>query len=223
MSNLSDHRWLFRAFNVIAGIIFGLGVLSFLYIFIIQQQLYEALGIFIAFSWTSIFIWYFSWAVYFYNVNYGWTDRDWSNWEKALERKKKGEYVTKEELDSPQFNPYRSQSFGLPTGTVRGMITFTLLFGAISLMISSFGKDGNISQDSFYWDHFEFFKTAFLMMIAFYFGDKSLKYLSNRSNAAREKNWLESKREADAPTSQLDQDDLEFQAQMGTTEVKAFD
>ena len=223
MKKLFNHRWLFRAFNVIAGIIFGLGVLSFFYIFLVQQDLYEALGIFIAFSWTSIFIWYFSWATYFYNVNYGWTDRDWVNWEEALEKKKQGEYVTKEELEAPQFNPYRSQSFGLPTGTVRGMITFTLLFGAISLMISSFGKDGNISQDSFYWDHFEFFKTAFLMMIAFYFGDKSLKYLSNRSNAAREKNWLKYKQESGVPTSQLDEDDLEFQAQMGTTEVKAFD
>ncbi len=62
------------------------------------------------------------------------------------------------------------------------MIAFTLLFGAISLMVVSMGMDGEINENSFFWDHFEFFKTAFLMMIAFYFGDSSLKTLSKRWN-----------------------------------------
>lgn len=211
------YKKLYDFFNWLSLLMFIIGILTFAYIFVLEGELYKGLAILIIFTWSTIFIRYFSWAIYFYNINYGWTDRDWTNYFKAVKRKKDGEYVLKEELNAPKFNLYRSQSFGLPTGTVRGMIALTLLFGALSMLIASFGKDGNIASDSFFWDHFEFFKTAFLMMIAFYFGDKSLKYLQNRSNAAREKNYLDSKKSnnAPAPISDLDQDDADFRSEMG--------
>ncbi len=193
MNNTKPYRFLYRALNVMAGAIFVFGFIAFLYIFLVKDNMFDGLAIFIFFSWVTVFISYFTWATYFYNINHGWTDKDWDKYFEALERKKNGEYVLDEELDAPKKNPYWDQTFGFPSGTVRGMIALTLLFGAISLIVASFGEDGNIASDAFYWDHFEFFKTAFLMMIAFYFGNKSLKYLQNRSNAAREKVFWENK------------------------------
>jgi len=190
--NKNPYKVLYRWLNAISLAIFLLGLLSFLYLFIIQQSFYAGLAIFIAMSWATVFIGYFNWASYFYNINYGWTDTDWDRYFDLLEQKQKGEYVPDEMLQAPKENPYKNETFGFPGGTVRGMIALTLLFGALSLTVYSFGQDGNVAADAFYWDQFEFFKTAFLMMIAFYFGDKSLRYLKDRWNANREKNWLQS-------------------------------
>lgn len=219
MKNKNPFRILYRVLNIVALIIFLFGLLSFGYLFIIEGQPYKGLAVLIAFSWATVFIGYFNWANYFYNINYGWTDKDWDRYFQAVQDKQDGLYVPEESLDSPNFNPYRSQSFGFPKGTVRGMIALTLLFGALGMLVASFGMDGNLDQNSFYWDHFEFFKTAFLMMIAFYFGDKSLRYLNKRSNAAREETWLKNRPEGSAPLSELQQDDLEFQDEMGSDET----
>ena len=67
-------------------------------------------------------------------------------------------------------------------GTVRGTISITLLVGSLSMAIASLGMDYVIKEDSFIADHFDFFKTAFLMMIAFYFGNKSLEMLGYKSS-----------------------------------------
>lgn len=201
--------------NLVANIVLAIGIIAFVYILFIDQNLYQGLAVFLAMAWSSIFVRYFGWALYFFNINYGWTDRDWERYQDALARRNAGEYVSKEELNAPKKNPYRSQSFGLPTGTVRGMIALSLLFGALSMLLASFGKDGNIDSNSFFWDHFEFFKTAFLMMIAFYFGDKSLKHLQSRSNAAREQNFFNRNKTRGESTNQLDQDDDEFDHESG--------
>lgn len=62
------------------------------------------------------------------------------------------------------------------------MIAFTLLMGGMALLIVSFGTEYSGVDSALLSQQFEFFETAFLMMIAFYFGDKSLKYLQNRWN-----------------------------------------
>lgn len=141
---------------------------------------YESIAVFISIIWCVIFLQYFVWAIYYYNINYGLTDLDWERKFKAREEKAKGIDVAEEDLKVPSENPYKDETFGLPGGTVRGMIAFTLLFGAVALMLVSMGMDGDLDENSFFRDHFEFFKTAFLMMIAFYFGDSSLKTLSKR-------------------------------------------
>jgi len=61
------------------------------------------------------------------------------------------------------------------------MIAFTLLFGAIAVLIVSIGMRNQWDENTVFWDQYEFFKTAFLMMIAFYFGSRSLQYLQNRN------------------------------------------
>lgn len=218
----NPYRWIFfGSVNIITIGLLVLGVFGAFMIYSdVNGNIFKALGLLVVVIWAVIFLRYFVWAIYFYNINYGLTDKDWERILKARERRTNGELVDDEELSAPKSNPFRSQTFGLPTGTVRGMIAFTLLFGAIAMVIASLGEEGQIDPNSFYWDHFEFFKTAFLMMIAFYFGDRSLKYLQNRSNAAREKIFRESggnnpQNVISNPTDDLAQDDAQFVAENG--------
>lgn len=139
---------------------------------------YNAIAFGVIMLWSCIFIGYFIWASYFYNLNYGVSKKVWEKIEKAKSDKTAGKRYSQELIDDePLYNPYGDQTFGLPPGTVRGMIAFTLLFGAIALLIVSFGIKSEIEPGNFFRDQFEFFKTAFLMMVAFYFGSKSLKFL----------------------------------------------
>jgi len=139
--------------------------------------LFKILGFSLIIVWACIFICYFIWASYFYNMNYGVTRKFWERNKKAKEDMAEGKTYNPEDInDEPVYNPYKDETFGLPSGTVRGMIAFTLLFGAIALLIVSFGMDNTIDPNSFFYDQFEFFKKAFLMMVAFYFGTRSLKY-----------------------------------------------
>lgn len=139
---------------------------------------YKAIAFVVIMLWLSIFIGYFIWATYFYNLNYGVSKKVWEKIETEKGNKASGKAYDQDMLDDePLYNPYKEETFGLPPGTVRGMIAFTLLFGAIALLIVSFGMKNEIEPGNFYRDQFEFFKTAFLMMVAFYFGTRSLKYL----------------------------------------------
>jgi len=143
-----------------------------------ESTVYKAIGFVVIMIWTCVFLSYFIWAIYFYNINYGITNDDWKRIEEAREKRIQGLPYNQEELDEePISNPYNEETFGLPPGTVRGMIAFTLLVGALGLLIVSFGMDNKMDEGGFFYDNFEFFKTAFLMMIAFYFGSRSLKYL----------------------------------------------
>jgi hypothetical protein len=141
-------------------------------------HVYKAIGFGMIMVWTCIFICYFLWAVNFYNLRYGYSRKVWDKIEQAKKNRTNGKPFRQEDIDEePKENPYKDQTFGLPTGTVRGMIAFTLLFGSIAMLIVSFGMKNEIQTNSFFVDQFDFFKTAFLMMIAFYFGNHSLKYL----------------------------------------------
>lgn len=220
----NPYKWVFfGSVNAISILLLLIGFIgSFLIYSDPEGNLFEAIGLIISIIWATIFLRYFVWALYYYNINYGLTDNDWKRILKARDRRDKGELVTEEQLEAPQYNPYRSQTFGLPPGTVRGMIAFTLLFGAISMLVVSMGADGELDNNSFFWDHFEFFKTAFLMMIAFYFGDRSLKYLQKRWNATRVRNegdQTSSSNESASPepviSNDLQEDDVIFQKENG--------
>ena len=164
--------WTVRIF-IILLLLFGIAFS------IALENIYHSFASIVMVLWATIFLSYFYWAVVHYNINFGLPKTEWERIRKLKQKKEDGEHVDEDLIDEPKYNPYRAQTFGLPPGTVRGMIAFTLLFGAISLFIVSMGMD-DVSDDSFFWDHFEYFKTAFLMMIAFYFGSKSLKYLQRR-------------------------------------------
>ena len=159
--------------------------LSMVYSFMMyldDNNLFSIMGLLIIVVWIAVFMIYFVWSVYHYNINFGITDGEWKEIYKAKrEAREFGMDLPSSGVREPTYNPYRSQTFGLPPGTVRGMIAFTLLFGGISLLISSMGNsevDPNLLQLRI--QQFEFFETAFLMMIAFYFGDRSLRYFRDR-------------------------------------------
>lgn len=147
---------------------------------------FRIIGLLVMVIWIAVFMIYFVWSVYFYNINYGITDEEWEKIFRAKELNEFGLTQNDPGISEPLYNPYRSQTFGLPPGTVRGMIAFTLLLGGISLLISSYGLDYvSNAETALRVKQFEFFETAFLMMIAFYFGDRSLKYLRDRWNVSK--------------------------------------
>ncbi len=165
-------RFLFNGIKRIIGLLIISGVLcaAGIIIFDGKQGMYNAMALLLIVIWIYVFLRYFVWALYFYNVNYGIEDKVWDDIKNP----------EKPSVNAPKHNPYRDHTFGLPPGTVRGMIAFTLLFGALAMLIYAMGKDFIIPADSYFWDQLEFYKTAFLMMIAFYFGSRSLQYLQNR-------------------------------------------
>jgi len=126
--------------------------------------------------WIGILLSYYLWAIFYYNVNLGYSDMEWKDIWKRIDdaRKKKdlGFEIDPKDLEEPKDNPYKNETFGLPAGTVRGTIALTLLMGGISMLIMAIGYPHFSDMGSF-----KFFIDAFLMMVAFYFGSKSLQYL----------------------------------------------
>lgn len=132
--------------------------------------------------WLGIIIGYLAWGIYFYNINRGLTNESWAIIKAEKDKKEKLreagiEDCSESKSDFPEENLYKDESLGLPPGTVRATLTLTLMVGALSLFIYSMGDSQIKEGDSFIYDSFEFFKTAFLMMIAFYFGSRSLEIL----------------------------------------------
>lgn len=147
-----------------------------------EASLFKGIGVSILIIWTCIFMAYFVWAIYFYNINRGLTEEKWDKIKQAKENKRLGNHYIEDDLREPTKNPYMGETFGLPPGTVRGMIAFTLLFGALAMLLVSIGMQNTVNPSSTFWDQYEFFKKAFLMMIAFYFGSKSLQILKSNGS-----------------------------------------
>lgn len=184
----SMSRFFFWGIRIIIFILLVLGGLGVMMILesssCVECGVYKAVGLGIITVWACIFLSYFIWAIYYYNINLGLTDEEWHKIDEAKESKRQGNFYSQADIDEePKYNPYSDQTFGLPAGTVRGMIAFTLLFGAIAMLVVSFGMTNELDPSSLFWDQYEFYKTAFLMMIAFYFGSRSLQYLKGGSSA----------------------------------------
>jgi hypothetical protein len=123
--------------------------------------------------WVALLIGYYAWAIYFYNINLGLTNEDWA--EARIQKRIDPNYEERSE------NPNKEHTLGLPPGTVRGTLTLTLMVAALALTIAYMGEGNSLDNNQFFIDNFDFFKQAFLMMIAFYFGSKSLEYISKTS------------------------------------------
>jgi hypothetical protein len=174
------HTFFFRGTVILSVILVIFAFLGAIFIYIEHDNVFQAIGLATAVIWIALFLIYFMWSVYHYNINYGLTDQDWQRIYDSRDMHSQGIPVKASDMEMPPYNPYKSQTFGLPPGTVRGMIAFTLLMGGMSLLIVSFGTQYTGVDAALLSQQFEFFETAFLMMIAFYFGDKSLKYLRER-------------------------------------------
>ncbi|UII19326.1 hypothetical protein [Fulvivirga ligni] len=140
-------------------------------------DIFSVVAIDLILLWLGVVIGYYAWAIYHYNINFGLTNEDW-----ARIRAQKEQGIEVEEIDE---NPHKAQTLGLPEGTVRGTLALTLAIGALSMLIAALGMEDTKPINVLFIDVFEFFKTAFLMMIAFYFGNKSLQYLNYGSNTVR--------------------------------------
>lgn len=139
------------------------------------EDIYQNLAVSVIISWIIFLIAYYMWAIQFYNINLGWTDKDWEKKELSPASSEK----------EPEENPNAAESLGLPPGTVRATIALSLLVAGLAMTIASFSMNNTFPANALFVDHFEFFKTAFLMMIAFYFGAKSLEILRNTNATTR--------------------------------------
>ncbi|TVM02866.1 MAG: hypothetical protein CV087_08150 [Candidatus Brocadia sp. WS118] len=70
-------------------------------------------------------------------------------------------------------NPYKNESLGLPPGTIRGILTMTLLVMVVlaEIFVLVSGKDEK---------SIEYLHTGFQMMLAFYFGTRIVGTLSEK-------------------------------------------
>ena len=139
------------------------------------DDLYNLTALGILLLWFGILVAYYAWAVYFYNINLGLTNEDWAEIREIREHTPEGV------SDAPTENPNINETLGLPTGTVRGSLALTLMVSALAMTIAALGMPSEIKENSFIVDNFDFIKTAFLMMIAFYFGNKSLELINFKS------------------------------------------
>lgn len=139
------------------------------------NEVYNLTAMALLLIWFGVLVAYYAWAIYFYNINLGLTNEDWA------EIREKKAYMPEGTVKEPEENPNNGQTLGLPTGTVRGTVALTLLVGGMALTIVAVGMKKEFTENSFFIDHFDFFKTAFLMMIAFYFGNKSLEMIGYKS------------------------------------------
>lgn len=135
-----------------------------------QNFLYD-MAVALIVSWVVVLVGYYAWALYFYNINYGWTDDDWNRYEEARANNPAAAE------GPPEKNPFAGESLGLPPGTIRGTIALTVLISGLSFVIAALSMSSSVPPNAVVVDNFEFFKKAFLMMIAFYFGTKSLEIL----------------------------------------------
>lgn len=69
-------------------------------------------------------------------------------------------------------NPYQEETFGMPRGTFRGILTLTLLYVTVILELANVRIIG-------FEDEIKEFMTAFQMMIAFYFGAKVMHHVTS--------------------------------------------
>lgn len=142
--------------------------------------IYSFVAINLILIWLGLLIGYLAWSIYFYNINLGLTNESWAELkEKRISEDESifAEQTLNKKVSGPQDNIYKEESLGLPPGTIRGTLALTLMIGGLALFIYSMGDPKIQEGNSFIYDNFEFFKTAFLMMIAFYFGSKSLELL----------------------------------------------
>ena len=178
--SLNDKKLMNKLFIGLMGLIELVILCAMIYIAVQlivgpQDEIYNLIAVGILLVWFGILVGYYAWAIYFYNINLGLTNQDW-----AEIREKK--LYDPEATEAPDVNPNSEQTLGLPVGTVRGSLALTLMVGGISMTIAGFGMDNMLEENAFLVDNFDFFKTAFLMMIAFYFGNKSLEIMGYKSS-----------------------------------------
>lgn len=160
---------------LIIGYLILIGVLtSIIAFFRNPDQFFFNLSAAIMLSWIITLIIFYIWAIYYFHIHLAVEDGEQEN---AAQEDDKTVAVGDKLLK----NPHLGETLGLPKGTIRGTIALSLLIAGLALLIASFEMNQTYNANSLFIDNFEFIKTAFLMVIAFYFGHKSLDAISNRN------------------------------------------
>lgn len=161
---------------LILGYLILVGALTSLIAFFRDpEQFFFNLAAAIMLSWIITIIIFYIWAMYYFHIHL------------TVEDKENDASVNKpdttiESGDKLLKNPHHGETLGLPKGTIRGTIALSLLIAGLALLIASFEMNQTYSANALFVDNFEFIKTAFLMVIAFYFGTKSLSAITNRNS-----------------------------------------
>ena len=159
--------------------------------------------------WMVLVITYLVWAIHKYNNNYGLSNHEWkvlhpevyakeSELEKYTEIKKQlitaGQNVAELKtaageqpetatapFEEPKENPYKTDSFGLPPNTIRGIIALTALFLFVLMEGVNFFSNTNLEKD------FSELILVLQMVVAFYFGSRAVEVFKARSEKAEKK------------------------------------
>lgn len=188
-------------------------VLAFLSLFVVvsllmgyfsDESIFRHLGATLIICWIVTLLGYFTWAIYFYNVNYGWQEQDWTDHKEALDNGLSSK-------DDPKENPHSKDSLGLPPGTIRGAIALSIVVGGLAVTVTALSFPEQSDCEDCFIDHFDFFKEAFLMVIAFYFGTKGLEILRNENKDNKSVN-----RDSNSSSNNFQSNDDEASTQQAT-------
>jgi hypothetical protein len=155
--------------------------------------------------WLALVIAYLIWAIHFYVYNFGLSNKEWKTLYPELYARKgeKTKFIERRDslmkavsqspeaeeqesdapaapetkpFEEPEANPYQQESFGLPPGTIRGMLALTALVMFLLVEGVNLYAPGNLEG------HFDGLITALEMVLAFYFGSKAVQALQAKTN-----------------------------------------
>src|SRR3954471_5600471 len=106
-----------------------------------KEAFFFILAAAIVVSWILMLTLYYVWAIYFYNINRGWTDKDWDDHQTKV--------MVEGTPSEPEENPNSYETLGLPPGTVRGTIALSVLVGGMAMLVASLAMPGKLSQNEF--------------------------------------------------------------------------
>ncbi|MGB3465976.1 MAG: hypothetical protein WBA74_11930 [Cyclobacteriaceae bacterium] len=128
-------------------------------------------------SWILTVMIFYVWAVYYFHIHLAVDEEELSPLAGQTENIGKAVAFGNKLLK----NPHLGETLGLPRGTIRGTMALSLLIAGLSLLIASLEMNQTFDANSLFIDNYEFIKTAFLMVIAFYFGHKSITAITSGS------------------------------------------
>lgn len=181
-------------------------------------------AIFLMCIWLLAVIVYLIWAIIRYAHNFGLTSEEWKILNPEAFARKPGEYDkyvqirsqiidrSKKEFEilnpgkqfdgtipsfvMPSRNPYYKDSFGLPPGTIRGILAITSMFAFVLIECANLFSPANLERD------FSELLMVFQMVIAFYFGARAVEVFKKKQDT--KSNDEEMSTPSDTPSTKIE-------------------
>ena len=142
-----------------------------------SDQFFFNLAASVLVSWILTVIIFYIWAIYYFHIHLAVGEDELNHLDAQSQDLGKAVAFGNKLLK----NPHLGETLGLPKGTIRGTMALSLLIAGLSLLIASLEMNQTFDANALFVDNYEFIKTAFLMVIAFYFGHKSIAAISGRN------------------------------------------